>query len=56
MQKIISQDRVIIKRTLDLLSRWRKGGFNKAEARNHYRWLDETIQRFYAREFGFEMK
>jgi len=56
LQKILPQEREIIERTNELQDGWNAEGFNRAEARRHYRWLDKTIEDFYKREFGLGEK
>ncbi len=47
LQKLIPQDKIIVRRTNELLAKWRKDGFNEKEAVNHYNWLDDFITEFY---------
>ena len=56
LQKILPQEREIIERTEEIQAGWSTEGFNRAEARRHYRWLDKTIEDFYKREFGLREK
>jgi hypothetical protein len=51
-QRVAALNAETVRRSMELLPRWRRSGFQKSEATSHYRWIDERVGGFYKKEFG----
>jgi len=52
MQKLIPKESAIINKTIQLQNKWYKSGFDKNEALEFYKWLDNYINDTYKNEYG----
>jgi hypothetical protein len=52
LQKILPMDETLIKKSRDIISKWRERGFKKTDALQHYKWLDSTISEFYEKDLN----
>jgi len=51
LQIIKRGEKEIINQTNKLISKWRLNGFDKLEALNHYKWIDDYIDKYYLNNF-----
>ena len=52
VQKILPEEKIILRQTETLIDMWRTGEFQRGQARKHYEWVDNFIEHFYRTEFG----